>query len=63
MPPETNARASALMPDAWTIYSKTVSFFGYTVDEPRIPFLESHRRSPPGQGAREAEPVHERLSA
>src|SRR5947208_2801760 len=61
--PQTIARmARALMPDAWTIYSKTVSFFGYTVDEPRIPYvLESHRRSPPGQGAPEAEPIHERL--
>jgi len=61
--PQTIARmARALMPDAWTIYSKTVSFFGYTVDEPRIPYvLESHRRSPPGQVAPEAEPVHERL--
>jgi hypothetical protein len=61
--PQTIARmARALMPDAWTIYSKTVSFFGYTVDEPRIPYvLESHRRSPRGQVAREAEPVHKRL--
>jgi hypothetical protein len=61
--PQTIAQmARALMPDAWTIYSKTVSFFGYTVDEPRIPdVLESHRRSPHGQVAREAEPVHERL--
>jgi hypothetical protein len=61
--PQTIARmARALMPDAWTIYSKTVSFFGYAVDEPRIPYvLESHRRSPPGQVAPEAEPVHERL--
>jgi hypothetical protein len=61
--PHTIAQmARALMPDAWTIYSKTVSFFGYTVDAPRIPYvLESHRRSPPGQVAPEAEPVHERL--
>ena len=61
--PHTIAQmARALMPDAWTIYSKTVSYFGYTVDEPRIPYvLESHRRSPPGQVAPEAEPVHERL--
>ena len=61
--PHTIAQmARALMPDAWTIYSKTVSYFGYTVDEPRIPYvLESHRRSPPGQGARETESVHERL--
>ncbi len=61
--PHTIAQmARALMPDAWTIYSKTVSYFGYTVDEPRIPYiLESHRRSPHGQGAPKAEPVHERL--
>ena len=61
--PHTIAQmARALMPDAWTIYSKTVSFFGYTVDEPRIPYiLESHRRSPHGQVTPEAEPVHERL--
>ena len=61
--PQTIARmARALMPDAWTIYSKTVSYFGYTVDEPRIPYiLESHRRSPHGQVTPEAEPVHERL--
>jgi len=60
---QTIARmARALLPDAWAIYSKTVSFFGYTVDEPRIPYvLESHRRSPRGQVAREAEPVHEHL--
>ena len=61
--PHTIAQmARALMPDAWTIYSKTVSYFGYTVDEPRIPYvLESHRRSPHGQVTPEAEPVHERL--
>jgi len=61
--PHTIAQmARALMPDAWTIYSKTVSYFGYTVDEPRIPYiLESHRRSPHGQVTLEAEPVHERL--
>ena len=54
--------AKALLPDAWAIYSKTVSFFGYTVDEPRISHdLEAYRRSPGGQVAREAEPVHERL--
>ena len=60
---QTIARmARALLPDAWAIYSKTVSFFGYTIDEPGIPYvLESHRRSPRGQVAREAEPVHERL--
>ena len=61
--PHTIAQmARALMPDAWTIYSKTVSYFGYTVDEPRVPYiLESHRRSPHGQVTPEAEPVHERL--
>jgi hypothetical protein len=61
--PHTIAQmARALMPDACTIYSKTVSYFGYTVDEPRIPYiLESHRRSPHGQVTPEAEPVHERL--
>src|SRR5215469_4299427 len=35
--------ATTLLPDAWAVYSKTVSFFGYTVDEPRIPHaLEVH---------------------
>jgi hypothetical protein len=60
---QTVARmARALLPDAWAIYSKTVSFFGYTVDEPRISHdLEANRRSPGGQVAREAEPVQERL--
>ena len=54
--------ARALLSDAWAIYSKTVSFFGYTVDEPRIPLvLEVSRRSPPGQVALEIEPVRERL--
>lgn len=60
--PQTIARmARALFPDAWAIYAKTVSFFGYTVDAPRIPHvLDSHRRSP-GQVAREDESVSERL--
>ena len=54
--------ARALLPDAWAIYSKTVSFFGYVVDEPRMPYvLEPHRRSPTGQVMCEAEPVHKRL--
>ena len=36
--------ARALLPDAWAIYSKTVSFFGYAVDEPRIAQdLEAYR--------------------
>jgi hypothetical protein len=52
--PQTIARmARALFPDAWAIYAKTVSFFGYTVDAPRItPVLDWHRRSP-GQVAPE----------
>jgi len=55
-------RARALLPDAWAIYSKTVSFFGYTVDEPRIPHaLEAYRRAPHGQVAREPEAPRERL--
>ena len=60
--PQTVARmARALVPDAWAIYAKTVSFFGYTVDAPRItPVLDWHRRSP-GQAAREDESVSERL--
>jgi hypothetical protein len=54
--------ARALLPDAWAIYSKTVSFFGYTVDEPRMPHLvESHPRSPRGQAVRDVEAVRERL--
>ena len=54
--------ARALLPDAWAIYSKTVSFFGYTVDEPRIPHaLENYRRSPLGPVAHEPETVGERL--
>ena len=52
--------ARALMPDAWAIYSKTVSFFGYTVDEPRMPHtLEAYRR--PDQVAPETEAIRERL--
>src|SRR5436190_19626921 len=52
--------ARALLPDAWAIYSKTVSFFGYTVDEPRIPHtLEAYRR--PGQVAPDTEAVREGL--
>jgi len=44
--------ARALLPDAWAIYSKTVSFFGYTVDEPRIAQdLEPYRSVPHGQAA------------
>ena len=44
--------ARALLPDAWAIYSKTVSFFGYTVDEPRIrQDLEAYRSIPHGQAA------------
>ena len=44
--------ARALLPDAWAIYSKTVSFFGYTVDEPRIAqALETYRSVPHGQAA------------
>jgi hypothetical protein len=60
--PQTIVRmARALFPDAWAIYAKTVSFFGYTVDAPRItPVLDWHRRSP-GQVAREDESVSERL--
>jgi hypothetical protein len=59
---QTIARtARALLPDAWAIYSKTVSFFGYAVDEPRIPYaLDSFARSP-SQVAREDEPVREHL--
>lgn len=59
---QTVARtARALLADAWAIYSKTVSFFGYAVDEPRLPHvLDSSGRSP-GQIAREDEPVRERL--
>jgi hypothetical protein len=54
--------ARALLPDAWAIYSKTVSFFGYTVDEPRIPHvLEAYRRSPRVQIGPEPEAVAERL--
>jgi hypothetical protein len=54
--------ARALLPDAWAIYSKTVSFFGYTVDEPRLPHvLETYRRSPLGPVAPEPETVGERL--
>jgi len=58
--PQTIARmARALFPDAWAIYAKTVSFFGYTVDAPRIsPVLDWHRRSP---GQPEDESVSERL--
>jgi len=57
---QTVARlARALVPDAWAIYSKTVSFFGYAVDEPRIPHaLDAYRRS--GQVEPE-EVVRERL--
>jgi hypothetical protein len=60
--PHTIARmARTLFPDAWAIYAKTVSFFGYTVDAPRItPVLDWLRRSP-GQVAREDESVGERL--
>ena len=44
--------AKALLPDAWAIYSKTVSFFGYTVDEPRIQQdLEAYRSFPHGKAA------------
>jgi len=54
--------ARALLPDAWAIYSKTVSFFGYTVDEPRIPHApEAYHRSPRGQIPHQRDPVHERL--
>jgi hypothetical protein len=53
--------ARALLPDAWAIYSKTVSFFGYTVDEPRIPHILDPSGRSPGQVAREDEPVRERL--
>src|SRR4029453_11577999 len=31
---QTAHMAKVLLPDAWAIYSKTVSFFGYAVDEP-----------------------------
>ena len=53
--------ARALLPDAWAIYSKTVSFFGYAVDEPRIPHVPDSFGRSPGQVAREDEPVRERL--
>jgi len=45
---QTVARlAIALLPDAWAIYSKTASFFGNAVEEPRIPHpLEAYRRAP-----------------
>ena len=44
--------ARALLPDAWAIYSKTVSFFGYAVDEPRIAQdLEAYRSFPHGKAA------------
>jgi len=44
--------ARALLPDAWAIYSKTVSFFGYAVDEPRIAQdLEAYRSFPHDQAA------------
>ena len=50
--------ATALLPDAWAIYSKTVSFFGYAVDEPRIPHaLEVH----PSQLGRRSETLRQRL--
>jgi hypothetical protein len=50
--------ATTLLPDAWAIYSKTVSFFGYTVDEPRMPHaLEVH----PNQLGRTSEPIRQRL--
>jgi len=50
---QTVARiARALLPDAWAIYSKTVSFFGYAVDEPRIAQdLDTPRSIPHGQAA------------
>ena len=50
---QTVARmARALLPDAWAIYSKTVSFFGYAVDEPRIARdPETYRSVPHGQAA------------
>jgi hypothetical protein len=50
---QTVARmARALLPDAWAIYSKTVSFFGYAVDEPRIARdPEAYRSVPHGQAA------------
>jgi hypothetical protein len=42
----------ALLPDAWAIYSKTVSFFGYVVDEPRMTQdLEAYRSFPHGKAA------------
>jgi hypothetical protein len=44
--------ARALLPDAWAIYSKTVSFFGHAVDEPRIvQDLEAYRSFPHDQAA------------
>jgi len=44
--------ARALLPDEWAIYSKTVSFFGYAVDEPRIAQdLEAYRSFPHDQAA------------
>ena len=59
---QTIARiARALLPDAWAIYSKTVSFFGYAVDEPRIPHVLDPSGRSPGQVAREDEPVREHL--
>jgi hypothetical protein len=42
----------ALLPDAWAIYSKTVSFFGYVVDEPRITQdFEAYRSFPHDKAA------------
>jgi hypothetical protein len=59
---QTIARtARALLPDAWAIYSKTVSFFGYAVDEPRIPHVLDRSGRSPSQVAREDEPVREHL--
>jgi hypothetical protein len=44
--------ARALLPDAWAVYSKAVSFFGYAVDESRITQdLEAYRSFPHGQAA------------
>lgn len=62
---QTVARtARALVPDAWAVYSKTVSFFGYAVDEPRIPHVLDPSGRSQGQVGREDEPIRERrLSA
>jgi hypothetical protein len=50
--------AAALLPDAWAIYSKTVSFFGYTVDEPAMSYA---LEVTPNQLSRKSEGIRQRL--